>query len=112
MKWKMNKVKTFINISCISLLILLSNCGLFEKKFPPNGTFCNVLTKPFSCIEIQFAEKKIIFSQEEAYQLEVVSRVEYYYQNKASEKIQMLVTSENRVQLSDGRFFLRKKVKK
>jgi hypothetical protein len=103
-----------LNLSFVLLLIFIStgNCGLFEKKFPPNGTFCNVLIKPFRCIEIQFAERKIIFSPDEIYNLEVKSRVEYYYKNSTSDQIQMLVTSENRVQLSDGRFFLRRKVKK
>ena len=94
------------------LLANFINCGLLDRKFPPNGTFCNVLVQPVDCIEIEFANRKIKFSENETYPLEMISRVEYYYSLNTNKKIQILVTSEHRVQLSDGRFFLRKKVKR
>jgi hypothetical protein len=96
----------------IFLLANFINCGLLDRKLPPNGLFCNVLAKPVNCIEIEFSNLKIKFSENEIYPLEMVSRVEYYYYLNPTAKIQMLVTSEHRVQLSDGRFFLRKKVKR
>ncbi|MCC5816285.1 MAG: hypothetical protein JJT78_16160 [Leptospira sp.] len=98
------------------LLILISlystNCGLFEKRYPPDGEFCNVMEKPPTCITVRFESKIIEFSADEVYPMDSVNRVSYYFYPKPGQKVQLSVMTEHRVKLSDGRFYLRKKNKK
>jgi hypothetical protein len=88
-----------------------NGCGLFEKKYPKPGEFCNVLVKPVECIQVDFTGRKIQFSPNEKYSLKEISRIQYEF-IREEKTITLLVNTENRVQLSDGRFFLRRKDKK
>ncbi|WCL49138.1 hypothetical protein [Leptospira sp. GIMC2001] len=98
-------VKVFV------FVLLIGSCGLFEKKIPPGGEFCNVLVKPPECINVDFKELKINFSEEEKYPLTMINRVQYSF-NRNDSIINLDLHSENRIQLSDGKFYLRRKVKR
>jgi hypothetical protein len=110
MKFKSSRNYCFVLLAVLYFLTL--NCGLFEKRYPPDGEFCNVLEKPPTCITVRFESKIVKFSEDEVYPMDSVNRVSYFFYPKPGQKVQLLVMTEHRVKLSDGRFYLRKKNKK
>lgn len=106
----MNKFyKLYLILIVTSLLIF--QCGLMERKYPPDGEFCDVMHKPTKCIKVQFEKKMIQFSPEEVLPMNSISRVEYEFYRRNGEKIHMILNTEHRVKLSDGTFYIRKKTK-
>lgn len=91
--------------------MLIFQCGLMERKYPPDGEFCDVMHKPTKCIKVQFEKKMIQFSPEEVLPMNSISRVEYEFYRRNGEKIHMILNTEHRVKLSDGTFYIRKKTK-
>lgn len=106
------KMKTISKFILNLILIIFLNCGLFEKRYPPAGEFCDVMQKPPVCIYVNFQNKFIEFSPDERHSMDSVNRVRYFYYPKSGMKVELSVMTEHRVKLSDGRFFLRRKSKR
>lgn len=100
----MNKVALFILI-----VIALSNCGLFDRRYPKAGTFCNVLEKPPECIFVDFQGHRIQLNSDTIFPMQSINRVNYFFFNESGEKIEVKVLTEHRVQLTGGKFYLRRK---
>ncbi len=83
----MIKIKLF-NPSLIlpyAILILLFNCGL-DDRYPPKGSFCDIMERPAPCMDVNFREKFIILNGE-TIPMNMITRVEYNfaYENKTFE---------------------------
>ncbi|TGN19521.1 hypothetical protein EHS15_08975 [Leptospira idonii] len=95
--------------------LFFSQCGLFEKKFPPKGEFCDVLVKPPVCLEADFEKGKLKWKDEE-FDLNSQTRVEYHFLYQG-ERAELLVTTENRLDMkipgetTPSKFYMRKKEK-
>lgn len=112
MKMRSKSAGTLLPIILGFALISVLHCGLFEKRYPPDGEFCNVMVKPEVCIKVRFESKIVEFSPEEVYPMDSVNRVNYHFYPSPGKKVQLLVLTEHRVKLSDGTFYLRTKKKR
>jgi hypothetical protein len=67
------------------ILILLLNCGL-DDRYPPKGSFCDIMERPAPCMDVNFREKFIILNGE-TIPMNMITRVEYNftYENKTYE---------------------------
>ena len=61
---------------------LLFNCWL-DDRYPPKGSFCDIMERPAPCMDVNFREKFIILNGETIPQ-NMITRVEYNftYENK------------------------------
>ncbi|TGN07193.1 hypothetical protein EHS11_16970 [Leptospira ilyithenensis] len=96
-------------------VLLNCSCGLFEKRFPPKGEFCDVMVRPPVCLYADF-EKRHLFWNGTEYKLTLRTRTEYtfpYQDNKA----ELLVSTQNRLDMKlpesnqPPKFYMRKKEK-
>jgi len=83
----MIKIKQF-NLSLLiryTILVLLIHCGL-DDRYPPKGSFCDIMERPAPCMDVNFREKFIILNGE-TIPLNMITRVEYNftYENKTYE---------------------------
>ncbi|WP_411824735.1 hypothetical protein [Leptospira sp. 'Mane'] len=105
-----NKVLLFFIFAGLS-----SQCGLFEKRIPPKGEFCDVMVKPPACLYADF-EKRRLFWNDTEYELTLRTRTEYtfLYQDV---KAELLVSTQNRLDMKipnsnqPPKFYMRKKEK-
>ncbi len=73
-------------ITLVTILLgssfLFFNCGL-DDRYPPKGSFCDIMERPAPCMDVNFREKFIVLN-EETIPLNMKTRVEYnfVYNNK------------------------------
>ncbi len=75
-------VLRFTSFVTYGILLLLFNCGL-DDRYPPKGSFCDIMERPAPCMDVNFREKFIILNGE-TIPLNMITRVEYNftYENK------------------------------
>ncbi len=98
-----------MRIFSLGVLFLVASCGLFEKRYPPKGIFCNVLEKPPRCIFIDFQAGIFRSTEGEVFSIQPMNRVEYIYRDASGSEFRISVLTENRVRFSDGTFYIRKR---
>jgi hypothetical protein len=94
------EILDFMNFKTIytSIVLALLSCGL-DERYPPKGSFCDIMENPAPCLDIAFKEK-IITINKETLPLSLLTRVHYEFVYK-ERKFELGVLGEHRIYIKE-----------
>jgi hypothetical protein len=79
-------------------MFFLVDCGL-DERYPPKGSFCDIMENPAPCLEIGFKEKVLTLNGE-SIPLSMINRVHYEFEYQ-KRKFELGVLGEHRIYIKD-----------
>ncbi len=80
------------------ILFSLEDCGL-DERYPPKGSFCDIMENPAPCLEIGFKEKVITLNGE-TLPLNMLTRVHYEFSYQ-KRRFELGVLGEHRIYIKE-----------